>query len=658
MNKKEAETRIKKLREAIDYHRYKYHVLDEQEISESALDSLKKELFDLEQEFPQLISPDSPTQRVGGKPLQKFKKVKHVEPMFSLNDTFSEKDMEEWLSRIYRLLSEKEKKEIDFYCELKIDGLAVELIYEKGIFKTGATRGDGITGEDVTQNLKTVESIPLKIKTAEEKVVARGEIFISYKEFLKGNKERAKKGLSPYASPRNLAAGSIRQLDPKVAASRKLDSFIYDLMAETKTHEEKHRLLKEMGFKTNSHNKHCKDIKEVFSFYNKAIEIRDKLPYEIDGIVVIINNNKIFKKLGVVGKAPRGAMALKFPSKQMTTVVEDIKAQVGRTGVLTPVAFLRPVSIGGVLVSRATLHNEDEIKRLGVKIGDTVIIERAGDVIPDVVKVVSELRTGKEKDFKMPSRCPICKGKVKKEGVMYYCKNDNCHALLKKKFYHFVSRSAFNIEGLGPKIIDQLLEKGLVNDPADLFSLKEKELIPLERFADKSAKNIISSINSKKRISLDKFIYALGVRGVGEETARDLAENFRSLRAIQKSSLEELESIENIGPVVAGFIYEWFSKKENKDYLEKLKNFLEIREPKKRGKKLEKKKFVFTGELRSMSRKEAKEKVLSFGGEVPGSVSEKTDYLVIGKNPGSKLEEAKKKKVKILKESEFLDLCS
>ncbi|GAI04706.1 unnamed protein product, partial [marine sediment metagenome] len=409
----------------INYHRHLYHVLDRQEISDTALDSLKKELFDLEQEFPEFITPDSPTQRVEGKPLEKFEKVRHLGPMLSFNDAFSEKDMENWLERISKLLTRREMSEIDFYCELKIDGLAIELIYQNEILKTGSTRGDGIVGEDITQNLKTIEAIPLRLrKNIKKSVVVRGEVFIPKKEF--------EKFKTVYANPRNLAAGSVRQLNPKITASRHLDSFAYDLITnfgET-THQEKHKILKTLGFKTNPYNKYCRNLSEVFKFHKEIQKIRKKIPYEIDGLVAIVNSNKIFEKLGVVGKAPRGAIAFKFPGKQATTVVEDIKVQVGRTGALTPVAYLKPVQIGGVTISRATLHNEDEIKRLGVKIGDTVIVGRAGDVIPDVIKVLPELRTGKEKEFKMPKHCPVCGGKIiRPEGeAVSRCLSPNCFA--------------------------------------------------------------------------------------------------------------------------------------------------------------------------------------------------------------------------------------
>ena len=622
MTKREAKERIEKLRRIINHHRYLYHVLDRQEISDSALDSLKKELFDLEQKFPEFITPDSPTQRIGGKPLDKFEKVRHPEPMLSFNDAFSRKDMEEWLERISKLLTQEEVSKIDFYCELKIDGLAIELIYKNEILKTGSTRGDGVIGEDVTQNLKTIEAIPLRLREKKEvieslrkekvssrivnriksfdfnnQIVVRGEVFISKKEFKRINKEREKRGLSVYANPRNLAAGSVRQLDPKITLSRKLDSFAYELITDLgqKTHQEKHQILKALGFKTNTHNKYCQNLEEVFTFYQKILEIREKIPYEIDGIVVIVNSNEIFEKLGTVGKAPRGAIAFKFPGRQATTIVKNIEVQVGRTGALTPVAVLKPVEVGGVVITRATLHNEDEIKRLGLKIGDTVIVERAGDVIPEIVRVLPELRTGKERKFKMPSFCPICGSKlVKREGkVGIYCPNPNCFAQKKQYFYHFVSKNAFDIQGLGKKIIDQLIENGLIQDPSDLFNLKKGDLLPLERFADKSADNLINSIQEKKRIPLSRFIYALGIRNVGEETALELAEHFGNIENLQKATLEDLERIKDIGPVVAKSIYDWFSTKRNIIFLEKLKNAgIEIISPEKKRKKTKNKKFT------------------------------------------------------------------
>ena len=674
MSREEIKQHIEKLKKLINRHRYLYHVLDRQEISEAALDSLKKELFDLEQKYPEFITPDSPTQRVAGKPLEKFEKVHHPKPMLSFNDAFSEDDMKDWLERISKLLNYDEQKQIDFFCELKIDGLAIELIYENGIFKTGSTRGDGIIGEDVTQNLKTVEAIPLKLREKEAfedlkeiklipvAIVARGEVFISKKEFERLNKEQEKKGLPLYANPRNVAAGSVRQLDPKVTSQRHLDSYAYDLITDFKlqTHEEKHKILKTLGFKTNPHNKYCKNLKEIFEFHGYWQKNREKIPYEIDGIVVIVNSNKIYEKLGVVGKAPRAVIAYKFPLKQATSIVEAISIQVGRTGALTPVAYLKPVQVGGVTISRATLHNEDEIKRLGVKIGDTVIVGRAGDVIPDIIKVLPELRTGKEKEFKMPKNCPVCgRELVKPEGeVVWRCPNPKCFARQKEYFYHFISRGAFDIAGLGPKIVDRLIDEGLVQDPSDLFELEEGDILPLERFAEKSAKNLISAIQSRKRITFPRFLFALGIRNVGEETAQDLAEYFGSLEKLKMAKIEELRKIMDVGPVVAISIYDWFHDKRNLEFLGKLKKAgIEIIiEKKTRHQPLKGKTFVLTGGLEIINREEAKEKIRLLGGEISESVSKKTNFVIVGKEPGSKYEEAKKLGVKIIGEEEFLNM--
>ena len=668
MKKDEAEKRIEKLKKTISHHRYLYHVLDKQEISDSALDFLKKELFDLEQQFPEFITSDSPSQRVGGKPSAKFEKINHPVPMVSLNDTFSEKDMNDWLERISKLLAPEESSHIDFFCELKIDGLAIELIYKDGILETGSTRGDGLIGENITQNLKTIEAIPLRteseyLESGVKNLVVRGEVFIYKKEFEKINEEQKKKGLSAFANPRNVAAGSVRQLDPKITASRRLDSYAYELITDlgSKTHEEKHDLLKKFGFKINSHNKHCKNMKEVFEFHNHVQKLRERLPYEIDGIVVIVNNNKIFEKLGTVGKAPRGAVAYKFPFKQATTIIEGIKFQIGRTGAITPVAILKPVEIGGTIVSRATLHNEDEIKKLGIKIGDTAIVGRAGDVIPDVIKVLPEMRTGKEKPFRMPEKCPACGEKlVKPENeVIWRCPNKKCFAQRQRYFYYFISKKAFNIVGLGPKIVDRLLEKGLISDPADLFKLAEGDILSLERFAEKSAGNLLKAIQGKKDISLPKFIYALGIRNVGEETAHDLAEHFVSLNEIKKANLEDLQKVKDIGPIVAKSIRNWFSEQKNSDFLKKLKE-AGVKVTKEKFKTEEKRlaglTFVLTGELGTMSRDKAKAKIRELGGNISESVSQKTNFLVTGKKPGSKLAKAREFGVKTIEEEGFLKL--
>ena len=686
MTKAEAKKRIEKLRELINKYRYSRHVLDKELVSIEVEDSLKKELFDLEQKYPEFITSDSPTQRVGGKPLEKFEKVRHPQPMLSFNDAFSEKDMEDWLDRISRLLTPEEVRKIDFYCEPKLDGLAIELIYENGIFSKGSTRGDGIIGEDVTQNLKTIEAIPLKLREIDEvvkdlekeglkeiaenirknslrEVVARGEAIITKKNFKKVNKEQEKSGLAIFANPRNLAAGSIRQLDPKITAKRHLDSNAYDLISDfgQKTHEEEHKILHSLGFKTNNkYSKYCKDLKEAFEFREYWLKNREKLPNEIDGVVVQINNSEIFEKLGVVGKAPRAAIAYKFPLKQATTKIRKVRFQVGRTGSITPVAYLEPVEVGGTTISRATLHNEDEIKRLGVKIDDTAVVGRAGDVIPEIIRVLPELRTGKEKQIRFPRTCPACgKRLIKPAGeAIWRCPNRDCDARKREFLYHFASKKAFDIEGLGPKIIDQLMDENLISRAPDIFELKEGDLIPLERFAEKSAKNLVEAIENSKEISLARFIYSLGIRHVGEETAIDLANYFGSVDKLKKVSREELEKIPDIGGVVAESIYIWFQQKRNQKLIEDLIRLgIKILPPEKVGKKLAGKTFVLTGTLETLTRSEGERKIRMLGGHPTSSVSKQTDYLVVGENPGSiKLEKAKKLGVKTLTEKEFLKM--
>ena len=697
MDKQEAKERIEKLKQAVHHHRYLYHVLDKQEVSEAALDSLKKELFDLEQEYPELITPDSPTQRIGGKPLEKFSKVRHAEPMLSFNDAFSEQDMADWQERIYKLLDENERKNTDFYCELKIDGLAVELIYEDNIFRTGATRGDGLIGEDVTVNLKTIEQIPLRIKSfgefsEEEKqaipkiafgddkeLTVRGEVFIAKKEFSRINQEQIRQDLAVFSNPRNMAAGSIRQLDPKITSKRRLDFFSYDLVTDygQSNHEQEHQILKIFGFKISKHSQRCGDLSAVFKFYDYWKNHRDELPYEIDGVVVTVNSNKIYEKLGTVGKAPRGAIAFKFPLKQATTIIEDITIQVGRTGSLTPVAILKPVEIGGVKISRATLHNEDEIKRLGIKVGDTIVVGRAGDVIPDIIRVLPELRTGKERSFEFPKKCPACGGAItkKEEEAVWRCHNRRCFSRQKKQFHHFVSRGAFNVVGLGPKIIGKLLDSGLISDPADLFRLEVGDIIHLgdsasgkkkknsktamiQGFAQKSTQNLIESIAVKKRITLAKFIYALGIRNVGEETARDMATRFQSLDRLKSVSLDELRNVLDIGPVTAESVYQYFQDRRNLEFLEKLEKtgVKVLSETTKQNLPLEGKTFVLTGTLDNTTREVAKERIRELGGKAVEHVARNTDYVIVGRSPGSKIEEAKKLGVKMINESEFQDI--
>ena len=573
--KQEATRRTEKLKEEINHHRYLYYVLDESKISDHAFDSLMHELESLEKKYPELISKDSPTQRVGGEPLPHFDKVKHRGIMHSLSDIFGEEEFLFWVERISKLI---DKKEFDFFGELKIDGFAVSLIYENGILKTGATRGDGRIGEDVTQNLKTINSLPLKLRAPTEQemkranfspertletikkkeIEVRGEVFMSKKVFEDINKKQKKAGLNTYANPRNTAAGSIRQLDPKIAANRQLDFIAYDIITDLgqKTHEQKHDMLKFIGFKTDKFAKTLNNPKAVFSFFEKIDKERENLAWEIDGLVISVNEDKIYKNLGIVGRSPRGAVALKFPAEQATTIVKNIIVQVGRTGVLTPIAVLEPIEIRGVIVKRATLHNMDEINRLELKIGDTVVVERAGDVIPKIISILANLRPKNAKDFKMPTQCPTCGERVTREGVYYRCKNKDCPALKRENLSHFVSRGAFNIEGLGPKILNKLYDEGLIQDKADIFSLEAEDIAPLEGLGEKSAKNIIDAIEKTKKAPLERFIYSLGILHVGAETAYDLAQYFGNIEKIEKASIEKLEAVPNIGGVVARSIYD------------------------------------------------------------------------------------------------------
>lgn len=679
------EKRIKKLRELINHHRYLYHVLDKQEISEDALDSLKKELYDLESKYPHLITPDSPTQRIGGEPLSEFQKIRHYRPMLSFQDAFSEDDMREFEKRIKRIINDKE---IDYFAELKVDGLAIELVYKEDMLESASTRGDGIIGEDVTQNIKTIEAVPLKLRQVnsfneEEKrlsshfnwkkdkksIIVRGEVFISKKEFIKLNKEREKEGLPLYANPRNIAAGSVRQLDPKVAMSRKLDFFAYELVADINegnivsplgatTHQEKHLLLRAMGFKTVDREKECKDIESVFNFYKEVNNERDNYTYQIDGVAVFVNSNKLFESLGVAGKAPRGGIAYKFSLEQSTTIIEDVHFQVGRTGTITPVAILKPVSIGGVKISRATLHNEDEIKKLGIKIGDTVVVGRAGDVIPRVLKTLTELRAGKEKKILFPQKCPLCEsGLTREDGdAKWFCRDENCEGTRREQLYYFVSKKGFDIDGLGPKLVDKLLDEKIISSPVDIFTLEEGDLVPLERFAEKSAQNLVESINLKKIISLSKFLQALSIPFVGEAASRALSYHFRTIDAIKSAPIEEIENIYDIGPITAKGVYDFFRKDKNKKLIDDLKNVGIVIEEEKRSKELENKVFVITGTLKILKREEAEEKISLLGGRASSSVSQNTDYLVVGENPGSKLQKAEDLKVKVISEEQFLSL--
>ncbi|MFH1694151.1 MAG: NAD-dependent DNA ligase LigA [Patescibacteria group bacterium] len=677
MDKSEAQPRIEKLKKEIRRYRYAYHVEDKSLIPDSALDTLKKELFDLEQQFPELITSDSPTQRIGGEPAKGFERVRHEKRMISFNDAFSREDIKEWFERAKNYL--KEDLDEEFYVELKIDGFAIELLYEKGILVQASTRGDGMVGENVTNNIKTVDAIPLNLNDISkidvpEKLIVRGEVFITKDEFERINKEQDEKGDKPYANPRNIAAGTIRQLNPKIAASRKLDSFAYSIATDLgqRTHREEHELLHKLGFKTgNKDHKTVRSLEEVFQYRDKWEIDKDKLPYQIDGIVVVINDDQLYERLGIVGKAPRGAIAYKFSPEEVTTRVKGIKIQVGRTGALTPVALLEPVEVGGVTVQHATLHNFDQIERLDVRVGDTVIVSRAGDVIPQVTEVLKNLRDGGEVKFSMPNRCPIDDSPIVRDGVAHKCSNPDCGARLSEGIGHFVSRSAFDIRGLGQKIVDKFIEEGFLSDFADIFHLDKGEISILPGFGEKSADNILKEIEESKKIELHRFIYSLGILHIGEETSRTLEDQLRKNRLVVrkpsdlidtlgKFSLEELMSVPDIGPKVGESIKVWF---DNLKHLELLREFDEagvriIHGETAIANKLNNQSFIITGTLESISREEAYSKIRASGGHPTNSISAKTDYLVAGEKPGSKLEKARELGVKILTEKEFLDMLS
>ncbi|MFA6270593.1 MAG: NAD-dependent DNA ligase LigA [Candidatus Paceibacterota bacterium] len=666
----EIKQRVEKLRKIIEKHSHLYYVKDAPEIEDTAYDSLVSELIKLEEEFPDLKSETSPTQRVGGEPLKEFKKVKHRVPQWSFGDAFSEQDMLDFDKRVNRMLEKElgEKVNPTYACELKIDGLKVVLEYEAGLLKRAATRGDGIIGEDVTNNIKTINSVPLTLFKPLD-IIVEGEIWFGKNNFNKLNEERKIKAEPLFANPRNAAAGTLRQLDPKIVAQRKLDSFIYDVAQITQglvleTQEAELKYLADLGFRVNKNFKICHDIKAVIEFWKIWQDKKDKEDYLIDGIVVKINETKHQNALGFTGKAPRFAIAFKFPAEQVTTVVEDIVLQVGRTGVLTPVAHLRPVLVAGSTVSRATLHNEDEIKRLDVRIHDTVILQKAGDVIPDIVSVIKEMRTGKEKVFVWPTRVPACGGggRIEKISgqVAWRCVEKNSFDQQRRKFSYFVSKQAFNIVDLGPKIIEVLLKENLISEYADIFTLKRGDLLILPRFAEKSVDNLLVAIEKAKNTTLSRFIISLSILNVGEEIAYLLAKSFNSIEKLKAAKIADLEKIEGIGPIVAKSVFDFFASEENKKMLKNLLQHVTIERSldnsSDTGNKLKNKVFVLTGTLLNMSRDEAKEMIRKSGGNISSSVSKETDYVVAGENPGSKYDKALELGVKIINEVEFRNL--
>ncbi len=663
---KDPEKKIEFLREEIRHHEYLYYVLDQPEIRDAEFDKRMQQLKDLEAQHPELVTADSPTQRVGGKPREGFVKVPHSSPMLSLDNTYSEEELRAWERRVHELSG---KKDVDYVCELKLDGMSLALIYQDGKLLHGITRGDGTVGEDVTLNVRTVRSVPLsipkeKLKKAgiPEDFEVRGELLMPTAAFKKVNEERESKGLATFANPRNFTAGTVRQLNANVTAERHMDFFPYILLENGRTYFDRHwktlDALVAAGFKVNPNRKLVHSIDEAWEFIRQWEAKRESLAYEIDGIVLKVDRTALQNELGFTGKAPRWAIAYKYAARAGITKLEDIRVQVGRTGKLTPVAMLAPVLIGGTTVRNATLHNMDEIERLGVKIGDWVQVERGGDVIPKVAKVIDDKDHPRgHKIFHMPETCPVCGTKVvRTEGeVDYRCVNANCPAKLRETILHFASRGVMNIDGMGEALVNQLMERGLVKDVADIYKLTKQDLLSLERFADKSAQNILDEIENSKKLALERVIYGLGIRFVGERTAQFLAEYFGSIEALEHARLEELQEVNEVGPRIAESILEFFGIAANRKLVERLREsgLTLTGQKKQRGIKLAGKTFVLTGTLAHFTRDEAKKMIEDAGGKVTGSVSKKTDYVVAGIDAGSKLDKAKDLGVKVIDEKEM-----
>ena len=655
------------LRELINYHNYRYYVLDNPEISDQEYDRLFRELEGLEKKYSHLITPDSPTQRVGAPPLESFRSVTHSIPMLSLENAFTEEEMIEFDHRLKRFL--KDESDIAYVAEPKLDGLAVELVYIGGILSVGLTRGDGVTGEDVTQNLKTIKSLPLRLLNKKNgkipsRLEVRGEVYMRIKSFHKLNRVRVEKGEPKFANPRNAAAGSLRQLDSSITAQRPLDIFCYGLgLVEGYAFSSQWEVLQtlpEWGFKVNPKIQLCQNIHEAIEFYRQMERIRENLDYEIDGVVIKVNKLRLQEKLGTISRSPRWALAYKFFPKQEVTKIVEIIPQVGRTGAITPVAVMEPVFLSGVKVSRATLHNQDEIDKKDIRVGDTVVVQRAGDVIPEVIKVIKEKRTGKEVPFIIPSICPVCGSSVVRLAgeAIHRCLNLSCPAQLKKSIKHFASKRAMDIDGLGDKLIEKLVDERIIRNVADLYNLKVEDLSSLERMAEKSATNIINAIEKSKGRDLNHFLYALGIRHVGEHLATILSEQYPQLEKLMGASEKELTQINEVGPEVARSIVSFFSQESNRELITQLKNVgLKISARKKKKEvKFQGKTFVFTGTLNKFTREEAKSLVESMGGKASSSVSKNTGYVVAGTNPGSKYEKAKNLGITILTEDEFKEI--
>jgi len=682
---KKIEKKIEALREKIRHHEYRYYVLDDPEISDADFDTLMNELKRLEAEHPALVTPDSPTQRVGGKPREGFVKAKHSSPMLSLDNAYSEEELRDWERRVHELSG---RTDLEYMCELKLDGMSLALVYSDGRLERGITRGDGSVGEDVTLNVRTVRSIPLSIAKDKLKKAGvpgdfevRGEMLMPLAAFRKLNEERERQGLSVFANPRNFTAGTVRQLEPSITAQRRMDFFAYMLLKDGQTYFDRQSkamdALELVGFKVNPNRKLAKNLGEVWKFIQSWEAKRESLPYEIDGIVVKVDRTAWQRELGFTGKAPRWAIAYKYAARGAVTLLEAIKPQVGRTGKLTPVAWLTPVPIGGTTVSRATLHNMDEIERLGVKICDFVEVERGGDVIPKVVAVVKDdkdpriteslkiaqvnlLLTRPERDFEMPEHCPVCGGNVVRTPgeVDHRCVNANCPAKLQGTILHFASRHVMDIDGLGEALVNQLTERNLVKNVADLYKLTKDGLLQLERMGEKSAENVLAEIKASKELPLERVIYGLGIRFVGERTAQFLAEHFGSLDAIMKASAEELEEVNEVGPRIAESIVEFFADEHNRKLVSDLRKagLTFTGQKKEKGTKLSGKTFVLTGTLARHTRDEAKKMIEDAGGRVSGSVSKKTDYVVAGSDAGSKLDKARELGVSVVGEEELEEL--
>jgi DNA ligase (NAD+) len=658
--------RIQELRKTLHYHNYRYYVLDDPEVSDAQYDRLLRELADLEARHPEWITPDSPTQRVGAQPAEKFQTIAHSLPMLSLENGFDFQEAREFDQRLKRFL--KDEQEIEYTAEPKMDGLAIELVYDNGTLIQASTRGDGQVGEDITRNVRTIPSVPLRLMDSDhhppERLEVRGEVYIKIQDFKTFNLKREEGGESPFANPRNAAAGSLRQLDPRITAQRPLHFFAYGLgLVDGYIFQSQWEVLQTLpywGLPVNPLIRLCPDIETALAFCQEMDLRRHTLPYEIDGVVLKVNAFSLQEQLGIKSRSPRWALAYKFQPSQETTRVLNIEVQVGRTGTLTPVAHLKPVSVGGVEVSRATLHNQDELERKDIRIGDTVVIQRAGEVIPEVVKVVTSLRRGDEKPFTMPEKCPVCESPVVRlpGEAAHRCSNPNCPAQIKESIRHFASKGAMDIEGLGEKLVDQLVEKGLIRDYGDLYFLSRETLIPLERLAEKSADNLIQALERSKKTSLNRFIYALGIRHVGEHLSALLADHFGSWSALREAAEETLLTLKEVGPQVARSIRTFFDNPKNLEVISKIMaSGVEIRaERPAANHPLSGKTFVLTGRLEGMSRDQAKKRIETLGGKAAAQVSAKVDYVIVGEDPGSKLERAKELNLAILSEKEFMDM--